>query len=311
MSHYVVCIGTSNIDIQGFAGSPVVAQDKNPGGVVEVWAGGVARNIGENLARLGLSVKMLTAIGNDIYADKIVSDSCQAGMDMSHVLTLKNRRSGAYVSITDVDGDLFVGLTDMSIAAEMTVDYFKSKQAVLDGAELLILSPCVSSEVIGYLCRRFKNKPIFIDVVSKGYVPRLREHLGAFHTIKANLPEAEELTAIAIATDADLACAADFVLEQGARRMVISLGKDGVYYKDRDGVELRKWSRKVTHMVNATGAGDALAAGLVYGYANKLDMDSTLAFAMTAAILTLNHKNTINPDLSAEMVNRNIEEWRL
>ena len=42
MSHYVVCIGTSNIDIQGFAGSPVVAQDKNPGGVVEVWAGGVA-----------------------------------------------------------------------------------------------------------------------------------------------------------------------------------------------------------------------------------------------------------------------------
>jgi pseudouridine kinase len=311
MSNYVVCIGTSNVDIQGFAGYPVILEDKNPGGTIEVWAGGVARNIGENLARLGLPVQMLTAIGDDIHADKIVSDSSRAGMDMSHVLVLKNRRSGAYVSITDTDGDLVVGLTDMSIADEMTVDYFKSKQAVLDGASVMVLSPCVSPEVIGYLCRHFNNRPIFVDVVSKGYVPRLREHLGAFHTIKANLPEAEELTGIAIGTDADLAGAADVVLGQGVQRMVITLGKDGVYYKDRAGVSLRKRTTEVTKMANATGAGDALAAGLVYGHINSLDIATTLDFAMTAAILTLKHKNTINPKLSAVMVNQHIQEWKL
>ena len=109
MTNYVVCIGTSNVDIQGFAGMPVIPQDKNPDGTVEVWAGGVARNIGENLARLGVPVKMLTAVGDDVHADKILSDSRSAGMDMTHVLSLKNQQSGAYISITAVDGDLFVG----------------------------------------------------------------------------------------------------------------------------------------------------------------------------------------------------------
>ena len=310
MSDYVVCIGTSNVDVQGFAGSPVMMQDKNPGGAVEVWAGGVARNIGENLARLGVGVKMLTAVGDDIHAQKIINDSRRAGMDMSHILQLPNRRSGAYVSITDTDGDLVVGLTDMAIASEMTVDYFRSQQTVIDDAAVLVLSPCVSSAVIGHLCRHF-NKPIFVDVTSKGYVPRLRPHLGMIHTVKSNLPEAEELSGVSINTDTELAHAADAVLAQGAQRILITLGKDGVYYKDREGVSLRKRTKRVTQMVNATGAGDALTAALVYGYVNNLDLDVTLDFAMTAAILTLNHKNTINPDLSAAMVNQHIKEWKL
>jgi pseudouridine kinase len=179
------------------------------------------------------------------------------------------------------------------------------------GASVMVLSPCVSVDAIDYLCHHFNNKPIFVDVVSKGYVPRLREYLGAFHTIKANLPEAEELTGIAINTEKDLARAADVVLEQGVQSMVISLGKDGVYYKNRLGVMLRKRTKEVAHMANATGAGDALTAGLVYGYVNNLDLDLTLDFAMTSAILTINHKNTINPELSTAMVTQNIKEWKL
>jgi pseudouridine kinase len=108
-----------------------------------------------------------------------------------------------------------------------------------------------------------------------------------------------------------LARAADVVLEQGVQSMVISLGKDGVYYKNRLGVMLRKRTKEVAHMANATGAGDALTAGLVYGYVNNLDLDLTLDFAMTSAILTINHKNTINPELSTAMVTQNIKEWKL
>jgi pseudouridine kinase len=311
MNEYVVCVGTSNVDIQGFAGQTVVPKDKNPGGDIEVWAGGVARNIGENLARLGVPVKMLTAIGDDIHATKILDDSRNAGMDMSNVLKLKNRRSGSYISITDTDGDLFVGLTDMSIAGEMTVDYFKSKQAILDGAEAMVLSPCVPADVLDHLGHHFDGKPIFLDVVSTGYVPRLRQCLGLFHTVKANLPEAEELSGIRIDSNEDLNRVANAVLEQGVQRMVISLGSGGVFYKDRAGRTLRKRTRAVTDMVNATGAGDALAAGLVYGYVHQLDLNTTLDFAMSAAILTLNHKNTINPQLSPALVMHNIQEWKL
>jgi pseudouridine kinase len=311
MNDYVVCVGTSNVDVQGSAGPLVNPGDKNPGGAIEVWAGGVARNIAENLARLGLPVKMLTAVGDDVHAGKIVDDSMRAGIDMSHVLKLANRRSGACISISDSEGDLFVGLTDMSIAAELTVPYFESKQAVLDGAAALVLSPCVSSDVIGYLCRHFEDRPIFVDVVSKGYVPRLREHLGRFHTVKANLPEAEELTGAPIAGEADLERAADVVLAQGVQRVVISLGKDGLFTKDHRGRAVRRRTKEVRRMTNATGAGDALAAGLVYGHMKQLALEEMLEFAMTVAILTITHRNTINPELTEAMVLDNIKEWTL
>ena len=310
MSGKVVCVGTSNVDIQGFASSPVIAQDKNPEGTIEVWAGGVARNIGENLARWNIPVTMLTAVGDDAHAEKILNDSIHAGIEMTHVLKLQDCRSGAYISITDTDGDLFVGLTDMSIASEMTVEYFRSKQFVLENADILVLSPCVSLEVIGYLCRCFKDKPIFVDVVSKGYVPRLSEYLGHFHTIKANLYEAEELSGIRIESTTDLIRAADSILENGVQRAVISLGKDGLLYKDSEGAVLRKRTKEVTEMVNAAGAGDALAAGLVYGYIKALELEEMLEFAMIAAVLTIQHKNTINPDLTPERVFTNVEEWK-
>ena len=307
MSGYVVCIGTSNVDVQGFVESSVMMQDKNPGGTIEVWVGGVARNVAENLARLGLSVKMLTAVGDDIFADKIIRDSSNAGIDMSHALILQNCRSGVYISITDADGDLAVGLTDMNITDRMTIDYFASKRAVLEGASIFVLSPEIP-EIIDYLSLHYRQKPMFVDVTSKGYVAGLRPYLSAIHTVKANLPETEELADIPIETEEDIDRAADIMIDQGVQRMVITLGKDGVFYKDSDGVTLRKRTKEVTQVVNATGAGDALLAGVVYGFVNELDLDSTLSFAMSAAILTLNHKNTINQALSSKMVTQFMKE---
>jgi pseudouridine kinase len=307
---YVVCAGTSNIDVQGFAGSQVVLNDKNPGGHIEVWAGGVARNIAENLARLGQPVKMLTAVGDDIHADKIMTDSTQAGMDMSEVLILKNTNSAAYVSITDPGGDLVVGLTDMSIASHLTLDYFISKRSVLETARAIVLSPCISAEVIAYLHENF-DAPIFMDVVANGYVENILKVIHVFYTIKANQYEAEALSGVAINGENDLHKAADNVLSMGALRFVITLGKDGVFYKNQQGVSMRSKTREMTDVVNATGAGDAFTAGLVYGYINNMDLRSTLDFSMAAAGLTLAHQNTINPHINPALVAEKTQEWKL
>ncbi|MCA3574619.1 MAG: carbohydrate kinase, partial [Aestuariivirga sp.] len=60
----VIVIGGANVDIKGRSSGPFVQGTSNPGEVT-VSAGGVGRNIAENLSRLGVSVSLFTALGDD------------------------------------------------------------------------------------------------------------------------------------------------------------------------------------------------------------------------------------------------------
>ena len=72
----VVAIGAANIDINGYSASALLHEESNPGRV-ELCAGGVARNIAENLARLGVEVELLTALGGD-GLQRLIIESCRA-----------------------------------------------------------------------------------------------------------------------------------------------------------------------------------------------------------------------------------------
>ena len=67
---YVVVVGGVNIDICGKAFEPLIPCDSNPGSV-RMSMGGVGRNIAHNLSLLGQKVYLLTALGEDDYADDI------------------------------------------------------------------------------------------------------------------------------------------------------------------------------------------------------------------------------------------------
>ena len=59
---YVVVIGGANMDICGTSHDNLLLGDSNPG-KVRTSAGGVGRNIAENLARLGSDTRLMTAVG--------------------------------------------------------------------------------------------------------------------------------------------------------------------------------------------------------------------------------------------------------
>ncbi|MDO7203532.1 PfkB family carbohydrate kinase [Paraclostridium bifermentans] len=47
--------------------------DSNPG-KIDISLGGVARNICENISKLGVNTKLISAIGNDIYGSRILTE---------------------------------------------------------------------------------------------------------------------------------------------------------------------------------------------------------------------------------------------
>lgn len=74
---YAVGIGAANVDICGRSKNPIIMADSNPG-AMSISLGGVTRNICENLARLGGSVKLISALGSDLYGHMIREESTAA-----------------------------------------------------------------------------------------------------------------------------------------------------------------------------------------------------------------------------------------
>ncbi|MCD7761327.1 MAG: PfkB family carbohydrate kinase [Clostridiales bacterium] len=295
---YVAVVGGVNMDIGGRAYAPLVASDSNPGRV-RMSLGGVGRNIAHNLALLGVDVRLLTAFGDDIYAQKIAASCGELGIDISQALQVPGGTTSNYVFLSGPDGDMALAISDMDIYDHVTPGYLQSRRALLDNAQIVILDTNIPAESVRWLCENVKA-PIFADPVSTAKAVRLRDVLGKVHTLKPNRYEAELLSGVSITDDESLERAAQALLDTGLRRVFISLGSEGVYAADHWG-SLRLPCCPA-HPVNATGAGDAFMAALAWAYLEGNDLEGSARRAQAAAAISIEGAETINPRLTGEAI---------
>lgn len=305
---YVVGIGAANVDIHGHSKKPINLRDSNPGHM-NVSAGGVTRNICENLARLGAPVKLITALGDDVYAEQIRSECTAAGIDLSHSMKVENHPSSTYMSILDEKGDMFVAMSDMSVLQKMNTAFLETKAGVIRGAKLIVCDSGLPAEALQGILELFgERQPVFIDPVSCAYAEKIKPFIGKFHTVKPNRMELEILADMPIHTMEDLEKACVILLQKGVKRLFISLGGDGCFYIDEKGVKMQRKLRPLEQMVNATGGGDAFMAAVVYATLHGYSLEKTLDLALAAGVAAISHERTINPYMNLELLETIIKE---
>jgi pseudouridine kinase len=305
---YASIIGGSNIDIIGFPRDNLIIKDSNPG-EVKISLGGVGRNIGENLVRLGVSTRLISAVGDDVYGRKILDQAQNVGLDMDDSLILSQVPTSTYLAILDEKGDMNAAISHMDIFEKISLDFIMSKKQVITNSKLCILDTNIPKTVIDYMLETFKNTDFFLDTVSSTKAQKVKDKIGAFHTIKPNKIETELLSGMAINNNSDLIKASEYFLAKGVKQVFITLGEEGVFYNN--GVKHLLIPNPKIKVINATGAGDAFVAGLAYSHFHNLDIDETARFSMAASILALSHSETINPNISEENVNKKMKEIKL
>lgn len=299
---YVVVIGGAAMDLTGFPKGKLRLEDSNPG-YMKTSMGGVGRNIGENLARLGVEVKMLTALGNDVYGQTIKERCEQLGMDFSASVMLSESDTATYLAIMDESGDMKLALSNMAIIEKIDIGLIRQNERLIRGASAIVVDTNLDQRTIEYIASTFGDLPLFVDPVSTAKAEKIRRVIGAFHTIKPNRIEASMLSGIEINGPEDLEKAAQWFMAQGVQKVFISLGKDGVFAADSSGSELSPV--RPVPMVNATGAGDAFMAGLVYGHVQGISTTETLKIAQAMSAITVGSESTIHPDMSESV----LEAW--
>lgn len=295
---YAVVVGGANMDIGGRSAAPLVAADSNPGSVT-MSLGGVGRNIAHNMALLGCDVRLLTAFGDDLYAQKLAGSCAELGIDISQALQVQGGVTSTYLYLTGPDGDMALAVNDMSIYERITPAWLQSRRPLLDNAQLIVVDANLTAEAIAWLCENAKV-PIFADPVSTLKAPKLAPVLGRVHTLKPNRMEAEALSGVAITDGDSLRAAAEALLATGLRRVFISLGGDGMFAMDHTAaVHVPCFPGR---MVNTTGCGDAAMAAIAWAYLESTDLEHTARLALAAGAIAMESGETINPAMSAEAV---------
>lgn len=305
---YIAIVGGANMDIQGFPYEKFIPRDSNPG-KIKVSLGGVGRNIGENLVKLGIETRLLSVIGDDPYGYAILKEAKLIGLDMRDTLVLKGESTSTYLSILDESGDMAAAISYMDICENMSVDFIKEKRNVIEDSKLCVIDTNIPREVIEYIVTTYQGTDFFLDTVSTAKAKKVKEVIGYFHTIKPNKIEAQMLTGIEIKDDDDLKRASEYFLAKGVRRVFISLGDNGIFYND--GSSIAHIQVPKIRVINATGAGDAFMAALAYGHYYNLSIKESADMAVAASILALSHEDTINPDISVQSIKSKMKEINL
>lgn len=302
---YAMVIGGANMDLCGRAESPLVAGDSNPGKLTSS-AGGVGRNIAENLSRLGSTVHFVGAMGDDLWGDQLKKACREAGVNVDHCLTVTGATSSSYLSIHGPDGEMQLALNDMALIDSLNAAQLAQRDGVISRSTAIVLDANLNINALEYLFHVHGDKPILVDPVSSVKASKLLPFLNKIHTLKPNKLEAELLAGKEIKQKSDLPEVAEILHNKGITQLLISLGSEGAYSSHNN--EGRFIPASAVQVNNVTGAGDALMAGLAHGYVSHWSWDHTVDFALGAARLALIADNTINSTMSEQAVLRLLEE---
>lgn len=301
---YILVFGASVVDIFGFSCTNYRPYNSTPG-KVKVSFGGVCRNIAENMARVGVSTKFISILGNDENGHGILENSKRIGYDMQDSLILEKGGTPTYMAILDEKGEMVSAIADMKSIDDMSEEFIDSKADIFRNSQYVVLDTD-NAGIVEYILKKFAGETRFIlDPVSAAKADTVKHLVKYFHTIKPNRHEAEVLAGFEIKSDEDLKRAGEYFLSQGVKNVFISLDEEGIYYND--GVESGKITASDVKVLNVTGAGDAFVAGLCYGYVNALSMVDTVKYAVTMSTITIAHEETIHPKMTNQLVDETMK----
>lgn len=298
----IFCCGGAVIDRKYWAAKPVVFGTKNPVRGHRSF-GGVARNVAENLVRLGIATSLLTIVGDDENGRSLVRHLHDLGADTSQVVVAGGEMTAEYAALLGPDNNLVVGMSDMAIFDRLAIADLDRVWPHLAQASWVFAECNLSAEVIAALIARKASARfrLAIDAVSTHKAERLPHDLAGIDLLFLNRDEAAAyLRHTGRGEPASPEDAARALLEAGARQAIVTMGAEGYVLADDAGVA--RYPAVTARPVDVIGAGDAMVAGTLY----RLQGGATLAeAARTGAVLagmTTETEACVIPNLSPNLL---------
>jgi ribokinase len=275
----VVALGDINVDIIAhFPSYPAKGQDALASST-EFHCGGSAANTARALAWMGLEVSLISRVGPDPLASRLLDQLAEAGVSPTGLQRDPAAPTGLMYIVVTPDGErTMLGhrganvWTDPSQVREE--DICTSRLLHLSGYALLA-DPQRSAALLALEMACRHDLIVSLDPgmsVPQAALEEMRALLPVIDVLLPNLPEAQRLAGLTAPEEC-----ARWLLASGARVVALKLGEAGcLVCRGAEALWVPGFSIEAH---DTTGAGDYFAAGVIAGFLRGLDWHSSAVLA--------------------------------
>ncbi|XP_028038193.1 pseudouridine-metabolizing bifunctional protein C1861.05 isoform X2 [Bombyx mandarina] len=311
----VLVIGGANVDRTYRVSEDTIQLDGSTHAcVMDQCGGGVGRNMAEALWRLrGGRTKLLTAIGDD--ADGKYLEEIAPGLILNGCV-VKNGRTPTYAAVMDSRGECLLGLGDMALHNDITVDRVNNNMTVLEKAPLVVLDgnvPQITMDHVLEQCQRLR-KPVFFEPTDRRKATKILQNNE--NTVAFSSPNVAELKAMAtflepnlrgpLTSDLEEIKLLSKIVAKRVQYLIVTAGSKGVFIVNKNITKEPLISHfpvdYIQNVENVSGAGDCFSSGFVLGVLLGLRKSLCIRIAFETAKAALLCKKTVPQNLNVRLV---------
>ncbi|MGN7297187.1 ribokinase [Fredinandcohnia aciditolerans] len=287
----IVVIGSINMDIVNRVNRHPLPGETMKGLKTEFNPGGKGANQAISASRAGGLVTMVCALGNDSFSSELLETLKTEGISSDYIVT-KPSNSGLALITVDRNGENSIILEEGANGLLHKDDIKNVLPEVLKNADLILLQNEIPWETTIYVIEQADKLgvPVFFNPAPAIEVPTgvLDKLSGLF----VNETETEVITGIHVTDPTSAEKAADLLLEEGVQEVIITLGKQGSYFKNSSGVRIYTPAFTV-QAIDTTAAGDTFIGAYVVAKSSGSTIEDSLAFATAASALTVSKEGAL------------------
>ncbi len=271
----VIALGDVNVDIIAqFSTYPVKGEDALAHST-EFHCGGSAANTAMVLARMGISVGLISRVGPDSLALKALHSLSEAGVIPSGLQRDPVAMTGLMYVVVTPDGERTIlghrGANVFTDPEQIREEDIQSARLFHLSGYALLADPQRSAALLALEIACRSGLTVTLDpgmTVSRAALEEMHALLPTVDILLPSLPEAQQLAGLLEPEDCVQA-----LIRAGVQVVVLKLGREGCLVGNRGGI-FRVPGFAITAQ-DSTGAGDSFAAGVIAGYLGGLDWHST------------------------------------
>ena len=286
----IVVIGAVFVDIKGFPNDRYIPSGRNAGRV-EYIHGGVARNVGEDIANIELRPTFLGIVDDTPMGTDVLQKLRRHKVNTSYMLTLPDGM-GTWLAVFDNNGDVAGSISKRPNLLPI-LDVLREKgDEIFSQADSVVLEADIDKQIVRAvfdLAEKY-NVKVFGLVSNMSIAAERRDFLKKYTCFICNQQESgllflEDYSNVAPEDMAEIL--SDRVIRAGIPAMVVTMGAAGAVYARHSGERGTCPARNV-QVKDTTGAGDAFCAGVAIGltYGKALPQAIEIGSMLAASVIT-------------------------
>jgi ribokinase len=286
----IAVVGSNMVDLVTYVNRMPVRGETVEAPSFEMGHGGKGANQAVAAARLGASVIMVTAVGDDMFADNTVKNLASLGVDTKYVRRVPGKSSGVAPIMVEPSGENSILIVKGANSDLSPADVERAAED-LKRCDMILLQLEVPLETV-YAAIAFGKRHGVRTVLNPApAAPDLDiEKVRDVSFFAPNETELAILTKMPVGSEEEILVAARTLIRRGMGAVIVTLGARGALLVTAS--ETRRIAPVKVTPVDTTGAGDAFVASFARYHAAGLSAEDALAKAARYAADSVTRRGT-------------------